>query len=162
MRGAVRYLGLAAVAAASVSAAAAARGASDDIYARLTGEWGSQAHTCEANPHVISFSADKRLAVFTYRYPPDVPHKWSGLAIERQSPEYATGNTISFDVLDDGANWIALRRVGETSLDRLGKPRTWKLSLTKDKNGYRWQLYHAVGWKKSLLRGVRCKTTESG
>lgn len=88
---------------------------------------------------------------------PKVSHKWSSLAIERQSPVQSTENAINFDVLDYGANWIALRRVGETSLDRLGKPRTWKLILAKDKQGYRWQLYNSVGWKKSLLRGVRCE-----
>jgi len=154
----VRMLGLVVIVAAVVSARALAAEASDDIYSVLAAEWGSQVHTCESNPHVISFSADRSRAVFTYRFPPEESHKWSGIAIERKSPEHSTENTISFHVLDHGATWIALRRDGETALDRLGQPLTWKLRLTKDKKGYRWQLYGGVARKKSILRGVLCET----
>ncbi len=160
MRDTVRIPGFVLVAAAIVSVGASAETASDGIFSSLAGEWGSQEQTCESNPHVISFSEDRSFALFTYRIPPEISRKWAGLAIERQSPEYSAGNTIRFEVLDYGDRWIALRRVGEEKLDRLGKPITWKLSLAKDKNGYRWQPFGAVGWKKSILRGVRCSTTE--
>jgi len=158
MHGTVGIPGFVLIAAGVVSAGASAEAASDGIFSLLAGEWGSQEQTCESNPHLISFSEDRSRALFTYRTPPEISKKWSGLAIERQSPEYSAENTIRFEVLDYGDRWIALRRVGEKKLDRLGKPLTWKLSLAKDKKGYRWQPYNAVGWKKSILRGVRCET----
>lgn len=128
-----------------------------DIYSLLSGEWGSnQAHTCESNPHVISFSDDKSRATFTYRYPPESASRSFGQPAEKISPEISSERTIHFHVLDHGDKWIALRRDGEKTMDRLRKPQTWKLNISKDHTRYRWWLYHSAARKKSPMRGIRC------
>lgn len=138
-------------------AVAVAAGESGHIYALLSGEWGSNhEHTCESNPHIISFSEDKSRATFSYRYPPASAASKFGDSAEKMSPEHSSQVSIHFSVLDHGKTWIALRREGETILDRLRQPQTWKLSITKDHNGYRWWLYHSVARKKSRMRGIRC------
>ena len=132
-----------------------------DVFAYLSGDWGnSSGNTCVSNPHVITVSHDRSRVTFTYKTPPLESGEYRTLAIERRSPEVSTSTTIDFQVLDHGDNWVALRRVGETELDRLAKKRAWKLTLSKDNMGYRWWLYNSVAGKKSLLRGERCQSDE--
>lgn len=133
--------------------------ADPDVFARISGEWGARTgHTCEDNPHVVTVSSDRSRITFTYRSPPVAPEKARTMAIEKSSPEVSSDTTIEFQVFDHGKRWIGMRRVGETELDRIGKPRAWKLLFSKDYMSYRWWLYNSVAGKKSWLRGERCQS----
>lgn len=134
-----------------------------DVFALLAGSWGgNQDNTCGSNPHVITFSADYKRATFTYKEAPRNRYERSRIPAERQSPEASDTAVIQFNVLASGDDWVALRRQDETELDRLGKPRAWKLTLGNDFKSYGWWLYNSVVWKKSLLRGERCSTVPTG
>ena len=139
--------------------AAAETPADPGVFAYVSGEWGARlGDTCKTNPHVVSVSSDRSRVTFTYKSPPLASGEFRTMAIERRSPEVSSDTTIEFQVFDYGDRWIGMRRIGETELDRLGKPRAWKLLLSKDRMSYRWWLYNSVAGKKSRLRGERCQS----
>lgn len=133
--------------------------ADQGVFDNITGEWGARhGDTCESNPHVVTVSSDKSRVTFTYRSPPVAPDKARTMAIEKNSPEVSSDSVIEFQVFDYGKRWIGMRRIGETELDRIGRPRAWKLLLSSDLKTYRWWLYNSVAGKKSWLRGERCQS----
>ncbi len=132
-----------------------------DVFDLLSAEWAdNRDYSCAENPHVITFSKDRKLATFTYLEPPDRSHWSSSYHGYHLSPEESTETKLVFYVLDHGRNWLALQRTDALPDRNRGVPPRWKISLMKDDTNYRWHLYGAAFGNNSLLRGVRC-TPES-
>jgi hypothetical protein len=105
-----------------------ARPAAADVFAEAAGTWGlpeDSALTCAANPHEISFNADRSRAAF----------RWRGPMINYQGQIDQEG---LYSVLGHGADFIVLALDGETRRTHDGKPVIWVFRLRDHGLRYCW------------------------
>jgi len=107
--------------------------AGDNIFELLTDRWETNTgKTCERNPHTISFSDDRKLAVFKYEKPVHVQ-----IGIRQDFKIY--------HVLEHGEQWVAIMLDNEKSKMSNGQPVIYRLYLSSDKHHYYWWRYD---WSK--------------
>ncbi len=153
-----RYRVLVTFATVLLATVAASAEQGPDVFELLAAEWAdNKDYACNSNPHVISFSADRKVATFSYQQPPDRSHWTPSLHAYRLSPEDSNDKTLSFRILDHGRNWLALKRIGDVTPGKEAAFSSWKITLASKDENYTWHLYGAAAGNKSFLRGVRCK-----
>ena len=99
-----------------------------DVFDRAAGLWGITDYeplSCAANPHEVSFSADRRRAAFV----------WSEPMINYEG-EWDTEGL--YDVLGHGEDFIVLALDGESRRTRDGRPVVWVLRLIDGGSRYCW------------------------
>lgn len=94
------------------------------VFEAVTGTWGwmEGSHTCESNPHTLTFSPDRK--IMFYRHPQ--------AADSAEAPDYR------YEVRGHGQNSIRLFLVGETRKDSRGALVEWDLVLLS-KDHYVWR-----------------------
>lgn len=123
----------------------AAMPAAADVFDRTAGLWGLEDDpelSCEANPHEIRFSADRRRAEFLWQHPIVT---YTG----------APGLAGRYTVLGQGPDRITLALDGEERRTGDGAPVVWILRLQAEGQRYCWG---RADWPEDLCidHYIRC------